>query len=267
MERLRLIIFTLVFLIVVFFGTFGFMYVEKLSVTDAIYFSIVTISTVGYGDLHPVSQTGKFLAILLIISGGGTFFGILASATELVLNRREKRARMEKLNMIIGVFNSEVGSEMLTRFADADTDADILEKYLNIDAKWSAQHFIKAKKFLQCHNFKIDIDIADLPGLKNFLEEKSNILLRLLENPNILEHESFTQLLRAVFHVKEELAYRDDLRNLQKSDYDHLTGDIQRAYSLLVIEWLDYMRYLKNNYPYLFVFAIRLSPFASKNRI
>jgi hypothetical protein len=66
-----------------------------------------------------------------------------------------------------------------------------------------------------------------------------DFLVRLLENPILLEHESFTELLRAVFHLTEELAAREDLGNLPDSDYKHLAGDIKRAYVLLVHQWLD----------------------------
>ena len=85
--------------------------------------------------------------------------------------------------------------------------------------------------------------------------------MRLLENPLLLENESFTNLLRAVFHLTEELEHRRDLQDLLDSDYLHLAGDIERAYFLLVMEWMTYMRYLHSNYPYLFSLAMRTNPF------
>ena len=45
------------------------------------------------------------------------------------------------------------------------------------------------------------------------------------------------------------------------TDYKHLSGDIKRAYTLLIHEWLDYMKHLKDNYPYLFSLAMRTNPF------
>ena len=81
------------------------------------------------------------------------------------------------------------------------------------------------------------------------------------QNPNLLEHDSFTDLLWAVFHLAEELAWRQDLRRLPGSDLSHLTGDIERAYTRLITEWLDYMRHLKGSYPYLFSLATRTNPF------
>ena len=91
--------------------------------------------------------------------------------------------------------------------------------------------------------------------------KKRDFLLRLLENPTLLEHEAFTDLLRAVFHLTEELQSRQSGIELPPNDYMHLAGDIKRVYSLLVQQWLDYMKYLKVNYPYLFSLAMRTNPF------
>jgi hypothetical protein len=86
-------------------------------------------------------------------------------------------------------------------------------------------------------------------------------LVRLLENPTLLEHESFTNLLWAVFHLAEELAARGSFTQLPQTDYQHLAGDIKRIYVLLVHQWLNYMEHLKDNFPYLFSLAMRTNPF------
>jgi hypothetical protein len=93
-----------------------------------------------------------------------------------------------------------------------------------------------------------------------FLKQERDLLLRLLENPNLLEKETFTELLRAVFHLADELAHRKGEKSLPASDLDHLAGDIQRAYALLLPQWLDYLHYLKLHYPYLFSLAVRTNP-------
>ena len=77
----------------------------------------------------------------------------------------------------------------------------------------------------------------------------------------LLEHEAFTDLLRAVFHLTEELAFRKDVKTIPPSDRKHLAGDIKRGYVLLVHQWLAYMEYLKKHYPYLFSLALRTNPF------
>ena len=68
-------------IVVLIIGTSGFMLLEKLSFIDAIYFTIVTISTVGYGDIHPTTLAGKIFGIVLIFIGIGTFLSIVTSLT------------------------------------------------------------------------------------------------------------------------------------------------------------------------------------------
>ena len=85
-----------------------------------------------------------------------------------------------------------------------------------------------------------------------------------MENPNLLEHESFTDLLWAVFHLTEELENREDFEKIPGTDYEHLIRDTQRAYNAMIFEWIAYMNHLKNNYPYLFSLAVRTNPFDLK---
>jgi hypothetical protein len=237
------------------------MITEGLSLSDAFYFSIVTVTTVGYGDISPSNIAGKVLSILLILTGVGTFLGVVANATEMMLQKHAKKVRMEKLKMVIAAFFSEVGTKLLTRFVESDTGIDTIGRDLTVTKEWSDQEFSSAGQQVKSHNFSVDIDRINLEELRTLLNEKGNLLLRLLENPSILEHESFTELLRASSHLREELLYRGDFSTLPRSDLAHLTGDIKRAYALIVLQWLEYMNYLKKSYPYLFSLAVRMNPF------
>lgn len=180
-----------------------------------------------------------------------------------ILNEREKQAMIKKLNMVIGAFFSEVGTPLLKFFSKFDTESENLSKHLIVDNSWSPEHFGQVQSVLKKHNYKIDSREGDLPGLQNFIIKKRAFLLRLLENPNLLEHEEFTELLWAVFHLAEELSYRKSVVDLPETDFHHLSGDIKRAYNLLVREWLTHMEHLKDDYPYLFSLAIRINPFDS----
>lgn len=97
--------------------------------------------------------------------------------------------------------------------------------------------------------------------LRDYLKTKRDFLVRLLENPMLLDHESFTDLLRAVFHLTEELEAHGDLKTLADTDIAHLGGDIHSAYYNLVMQWLGYMKHLKKTHPYLFSLALRTNPF------
>ena len=178
-----------------------------------------------------------------------------------LLQYHEKRAMLEKLNMVIGAFFSEVGTHLLTSFSDFDPGLDKIRSSLIVTDDWDEKAFKKVSRSLNNYDYKIDIHRVNLVDLKVFLLDKRNFLLRLLENPTLLEHESFTELMRAVFHLTEELDSREGFEGLPSSDLAHLKGDMERAYTLLVSEWVDYMGYLKDNYPYLFSLAMRTNPF------
>lgn len=85
-------------------------------------------------------------------------------------------------------------------------------------------------------------------------------MIRLLENPAVLEHEDFTELLWALSHLEEELSARPSLETVPASDLAHLTADAERACGRLLAQWLAYMIHLRKFYPYLFSFAARTNP-------
>ena len=178
-----------------------------------------------------------------------------------LLTKREMRTRLEKLNMVIGAFFSEVGIKLLTYLSDFDPKLDAIRKSLIVESDWSDEDFMRVSMGLRDYDYRVDITKVDLEHLRDFLMGRRDFLVRLLENPSLLEHESFTDLLRAVFHLAEELEGRGGLRQLPESDYKHLAGDIKRVYVLLARAWIDYMKYLKRNYPYLFSLAMRTNPF------
>jgi hypothetical protein len=180
-----------------------------------------------------------------------------------LLGEREKRAMLKKLNMVIGAFFSEVGTPLLAYFTEFDTNAERLSKHLIVDHDWSPEHFTQMQVVLRNHDYQIDSRSGNLQGLQSFMVDKRAFLLRLLENPNLLEHEKFTELLWAVFHLAEELSYRTSVADLPETDFHHLSGDIKRAHCLLVREWLSHTEHLKNDYPYLFSLAVRTNPFDS----
>ena len=203
--------------------------------------------------------------IFLYLIGDVAFLFVDVLLVMLVLHRllvyREKKSIIKKLNMVIGTFFSEVGTELLRKTSQFDPELTKIGHQLVITKDWSDKEFIKARKSIQGYESDMNSKKGDLDEVKNLLIGKRQFLLNLLENPNLLEHESFTNLLWAVFHLTDELAHRADLKRLPDSDYQHLSGDIKRAYHQLLIQWLDYMKHLKHDYPYLFSLAMRTNPF------
>lgn len=178
-----------------------------------------------------------------------------------LLSERDKRKSLEKMNMVIGAFFSEVGTELLRSICTVARGSEERRELFSVSGKWTDRDFRAMSEALGKQEFKVDSRQVNLEGIRGLLVRKRDFMVRLLENPLLLEHETFTDLLWAVFHLTEELDRRTDLSGLPEPDYVHLSGDIGRAYNLLVREWLLYMRHLEKNYPYLFSLAVRLNPF------
>ena len=178
-----------------------------------------------------------------------------------LITEKEKRSLRQKLNMLVGAFFSEAGTVLLKRFSGTDPDVKELVDNLKVTDEWVDENFKRKMDFLKRHRYAACMDKSELKDLKTFLAGKMNFLLSLLANPNLLEHEEFTDLLWAVFHLTEELEKREGFENISDTDYDHLTGDINRAYRALTVQWLEYMDHLKLEYPYLFSLAMRTNPF------
>ena len=180
---------------------------------------------------------------------------------ERILARREKAAILQKLNMVVGTFFSEVGTQLLKRLLICFNKYQEIQQQFAIDQNWNHTDFKKAMAFATALEDKPHCLNIDLKELRTFLMQKRMFLLALLENPNILEHEHFTDLLWATFHLAEELEARPSMENLPETDLEHIAGDIKRLYGHLAAEWLSYTEHLKSKYPFLFSLVVRTHPF------
>lgn len=178
-----------------------------------------------------------------------------------LLGEREKQMRLEKLNMIIGVFYSEVGMKLLTILAAHDPQIEKIQSHPSAEKESAEQKFTRIFRFLKQHHYDLETGELDWDAAGRFLCSKKDFLLRLLENTSLHEHESFADVLRAVFHLTEELGARESLQNLSDADRDHLAGDVKRVYGQLTLQWMNYMKHLERSYPYLFSLSQRMNPF------
>jgi hypothetical protein len=229
----------------------------------SISFILIIASALTYTLHYLIFRDLHHIFIYMIGDFGFLFLDVLLVILfiERVLSRREKRSIMNKLNMVIGTFFSEVGLELLRRFSNFVINSQNLEKQLELSPNWEKNDFRKAMLAVKKFPYEIKIDKKNLSEIRQFLLSKRSFLMRLLENPNLLEHERFTDLLWAVFHLTEELVFRGDLlEDLPETDYEHLNIDLKRAYSQLTIEWISYTAHLKESYPFLYSLAARVNP-------
>ncbi len=133
MNRTRQIIMSLfLFFALISLGCIGYMVIEKWSFVDSLYMTIITIATVGYGEVNKVSNPGRIFTLLLILLGGGFFLYLMSDIIKflvegrirLVLGRYKLDSQMKKLNghyIVCGY--GRIGS-LLTRY--------LVQKYIDV---------------------------------------------------------------------------------------------------------------------------------------
>jgi len=198
------------------------------------------------------------------------FLPVNALLVVIILDRllkwHERQSMLKKMNIVIGVFFSEMGIRMISMFLGFDKARQEMRKDLLISERWSDADYIHAVKNVKKIDLAVDARLGSLSEMHDFFVTQRAFVLALMENPNLLEHESFTDMLLAVSHLMEELSMRADLSRLSDKDLQHLSGDMKRAYMALISEWLSYMLHLKKEYPYLYSLAVRTNPFNPEAR-
>jgi hypothetical protein len=230
---------------------------------------LILMSVAVYTAHYLIFGNARDLFYYLIFDVAFVFVQVLLVSLiiERVISLHEKQALLNKMNMVIGTFFSEVGTGLIKLLIGFDAGSSSLNPELVVKSDWDNKKFQACAKKVAAHRISLDSRKGNLVLLKEFLSGRRDFFLNLLCNQNLLEHETFTELLWAVFHLTEELGFRSDLARLPQKDMDHLSGDMVRAYSLLLREWVAYMKHLKNAYPYLFSLAVRTNPFDAQARV
>ena len=90
---------------VILIGTVGYSLIEGWDVLDALYMTIITVATIGYGEVKPLSNTGRWFTLFIIVFGVGTMAYLIGQFTRvmvegslrMVLGRRKLEAQISKL--------------------------------------------------------------------------------------------------------------------------------------------------------------------------
>jgi hypothetical protein len=231
---------------------------------------LVAFAAVLYGSLYALFP-GRLRDIEFYTLLDIAFVPLSVLLVSLVIDRllaaREREALLHKMNMVVGAFFSEVGRELIDRLLEFDSDIAHDREHMLFTTAWMTEDFERHRRAVHGDHHPMSIGLGDVEGLRVLLEQKRSFLLGLLQNGNLLEHESFTDALWAVTHLGEELAARGDLMALSTPDRAHIELDLGRAYGRLLGEYLLYIKHLKADYPYLFAFAVRTNPFDETVRV
>ena len=105
-NKYRLTYVSIVILILLFGGAALFSKIEQWRYLDALYFSAATMTTIGYGDFVPKTDTGKMLTIVFAFSGiGSVLYGLSLMATNLIESRErawQESSVTQKIKTIFG---------------------------------------------------------------------------------------------------------------------------------------------------------------------
>ena len=125
---------------------------------------LISASALTYTIHYLIFRNAYHIFIYMIGDIGFLFLDVLLVILfiEHILSQREKRALMNKMNMVIGTFFSEVGLKLLKKFSVFVDNSESLEKQLEITADWNKKDFQRATEAARNFSYDIKIDIKNL---------------------------------------------------------------------------------------------------------
>lgn len=102
-------------------GGIAIHFVEKMSIFDGIWWSFVTATTVGYGDISPATPTGRVIAAILMIVGIGLIGSLTSTITALFFQKHESPMKNDAKSQIIKALQTQLDD--FENLSDDDIDA------------------------------------------------------------------------------------------------------------------------------------------------
>jgi voltage-gated potassium channel len=258
MSKIRLYIILL--FSILFLGSLSFSLIEGVSLVDAFYFILVTVSTVGFGDISPKTELGKILVLVIIVGGVGTFVRVLAGFSEMVFNRKNELRRQQKQRLVIGTFFTEFGNKLLYALSEYIMDLNKIRSTLIFNHDWNATNYVQVKDFIQKYPFETDLEIMDCDSLSRLMFFNKDVVINMLHNQVFLQQDGFTDLLQNLFHLYELLVNHDDITNVSDFEKQEIGDTLSLSFKSLLVEWLAYTEYLQKSNVQLFEYLLRRNP-------
>ena len=179
-----------------------------------------------------------------------------------IMNEHEKQERLEKTRILTSSFFSDFGTELISLMIPKMINFPSVAANIAMNESWTQKEFDKAAASIQTSALQLACSPDDFRQIKSLLDAKRMTLLVIASNPSLLDHERFTDMLWALFHLNDELAYRTDLDHLSQMDLLQLNVDAQRVLSETLVNWICHLEFLQKEYPYLFQLEVHRNPFS-----
>jgi voltage-gated potassium channel len=158
-------------IIVVMSGTVGYMIIEGYSVIDAIYMTVITMTTVGFREVDILSKTGKLFTIFLILGSFGIFGYVVTMVTRFVVdgvfthfykdNKVKKKINRLKGHIVICGYGRN-GKQAAASLNDHDESFMIIEKDPDIIA-----HLREHTEYLYIEGDSTQEAVLEMSGILN----------------------------------------------------------------------------------------------------
>ncbi|MBP6062593.1 MAG: NAD-binding protein [Fusobacteriaceae bacterium] len=194
-------------------GTFGYIYIENLTFLNALYMTVITLSSVGFSEVTPLSTEGKIFTIFVILSGITIFLYLLGVITSIILEgffidyikgvkMKKLINNLEKHTIIVGY--GRTGENLVDNFIKNNTPFVLIENSLDAIDRFKIKYPLKNFLYI-CGDATDDQTLIDagikkaatfIPVLSNdadnlfttmsakFLNPNLNIIARVNDNHN-----------------------------------------------------------------------------------
>ena len=149
MQNSRFFTAMLLLLLLLSFGVLGFMILSDYNFVNALYMTVITITTVGYGEVQPLNQEAKLFTIILILSSVVIVGYVLSVVTEYILSRNNlEELKQKKMQKTIDGFSNHIiicgygrnGKQAATKllahnksFVIIEKSNDVIQKFESLD--------------------------------------------------------------------------------------------------------------------------------------
>lgn len=227
------------------FGVAGYMIIEGWNFRDSLFMTVITITTVGYGEVHDLTPAGEIFTIVLLVVGVGIILYLLGTEAKLLLEgqladliwrkRLERKIRELKDHYIICGFG-RMGKTIAKEFSSKDMDILIIEK--NSVPEIEKGEFLILEGDANNEDVLKSAGIENAKGLISVLPTDAENLFLVLSarelNPNLF----------IVTRASEESSERKILRaGADRVVSPYYTGGIRIANSILKPAVVDFIEY------------------------